>query len=71
MLGYNGNWEGLVDPDARIMTENISAVKETSSDTTVISSVLANYINITIMHGTETQSYKIPVIVDTRNCAAK
>ncbi|MCQ2588544.1 MAG: hypothetical protein MJ174_10540, partial [Treponema sp.] len=61
----------LVYMDPHVMTENVTAIYETSTDKTVISSGQIGYITVIISHlGKDgAQKFTIPVYCEERNCA--
>ena len=67
--GHGRNQLVYVDP--HVMTENVTAIYETSTDKTVISSGQIGYITVIISHlGKDgAQKFTIPVYCEERNCA--
>lgn len=69
-----GGWEGLKWVDDKWTSGNSAeyflndAAKVNSVDTTILSTVIAGYINGTLTRLTGNQAFQIPVVVETRRC---
>ena len=58
-----------LDFKERVMTENVTAVYETSTNKTVLSNTQIGFIKVLVSHLGKDKSFTIPVYCEERNCA--